>query len=138
MVKAKLYCGVLVLVLTALFTAACAGPAPLPMPSVEPGEVTQEDSQRIAEDFVKSSPTFTFDGIAETLELTNVDIGKCPSCWVFVFNFDSRHAGYGDRTGQTLAQVITPHQVSVSVEQGDIKDAVMDDKWDMLEQKMRE
>ena len=33
--------------------------------------MSEEESQRIAEDFVKSSPTFVFDGIEGTLELTN-------------------------------------------------------------------
>ena len=33
--------------------------------------MSEEDSQRIAEYFVKSSPIFVFDGIEGTLELTN-------------------------------------------------------------------
>ena len=33
--------------------------------------MSEEDSQRIAEDFVKSSPAFVFDGIEGTLKLTN-------------------------------------------------------------------
>ncbi len=96
---------------------------------------TQEESQRVAEDFVRNSPTFMFDGIAESLELTEAVTLRCPSCWQFVFEFESSQAGYGDRTGQMLAQVITPHKAVITVENGDVKSAIMDGRWDMLSQK---
>ena len=57
-------------------------------------------------------------------------------CWAFTSEFESRHAGYGKRTGQMLAQVITPHQASIAVEQLEMQSAVMDDEWDMIKQKM--
>ena len=95
---------------------------------------SQEESQEIAEEFLRNSPTFVFDGMEETLELVDTLTARCPSCWAFIFEFDSRHAGYGDRTGQTLAQVITPHRAVIGVEQGKLNSAVMDEKWDMLEQ----
>lgn len=96
--------------------------------------MTREESQRIAEEFVRNSPTFSFDGIEDTLRLTDTLTARCPCCWVFTFEFDSRHAGYGDRTGQVLAQVITPHRAAVAVEQLEITSAVMDEKWDMIKQ----
>ena len=102
-------------------------------------EFSQEESQQIAEAFVKSSPTFVFDGIEETLELAETHPPTVTlSGWQFVFEFDSRHAGYGDRIGQVLAQVITPHQAVIVVEQGKVTHAVIDEKWDMLQQKMVE
>jgi hypothetical protein len=55
-----------------------------------------------------------------------------------MFAFDSRHLGYGDRTGENLAQVITHHEVSVVVEKGEVKTALMDNQWDMLRQEMVE
>lgn len=55
--------------------------------------------------------------------------------WTFVFKFESRQAGYGDRTGQLLAEVITPHEAEVTVGCGDVKVAVMDGRWDMLSDK---
>jgi len=33
------------------------------------------------------------------------------------FEFDSAHAGYGGRTGQVVAEVITHHRASITVEQ---------------------
>ena len=35
-----------------------------------------------------------------------------------------------------LAQVITPHEAIIAIEEGEIKSAVMDEKWDMLGQEM--
>jgi len=37
---------------------------------------------------------------------------------------------------QMLAQVITPHTARIIIEQGRVTSAIMDEKWDMLEQKM--
>lgn len=96
--------------------------------------VTEEQSQQIAESFVKSEATFRFDGMTETLNLVETVTLRCPYCWQFVFEFNSRHSGYGDRTGQVLAQVITPHTARVTVERGEVTHAVMDDKWDMMRQ----
>jgi len=98
-------------------------------------EFSREESQQIAEEFVKNSPTFMFDGIEETLKLTEtLPPVVTLSGWQFAFEFDSRHAGYGDRTGQVLAQVITPHQAVIVVEQGKVTHAVIDEKWDMIKQ----
>ena len=103
-------------------------------PTAGTTEVTEEESRDIAEDFLLNSPTFVFDGIEDSLELVDTQPVQCSSCWQFTFEFESRHAGYGDRTGQVLAEVITPHQAIIMVEQGEVTDAVMDDKWDMLAQ----
>jgi len=97
-------------------------------------QMSQESSQTIAEEFVRNSPTFIFDGIRDSLELTETLIARCPYCWSFVFEFDSRQAGYGNRTGMVLAQVITHHRAVIAVEQHEVKSAVMDEKWDMIAQ----
>jgi len=77
---------------------------------------------------LRNSSTFAFDGIEDTLRLTNILTARCLSCWVFIFEFESRHAGYGKRVGQIVVQVITPHKAAIGVEQGEIKSAVMDKK----------
>jgi hypothetical protein len=104
----------------------------------EPGTkvVTQEESQKIAEEFVRNEATFVFDGMEETLKLTETVTLRSPSCWQFTFEFESRQAGYGDREGQMLAEVITPHQAVITVEKGKITSAIMDEQWDMMKQKM--
>jgi hypothetical protein len=97
--------------------------------------VSEEESLRIAEDFVKHSSTFAFDGIEGSLRLMERLDSDLKYAWTFVFKFESKQAGYGDRTGQMLAEVITPHEAVVTVECGEVKTAVMDGRWDMLSEK---
>lgn len=97
-------------------------------------EMSEEQSRKTAEEFVRSSQTFSYDGMEETLKLVNTMQPRCPYCWVFVYEFTSRQAGYGNREGMMLAQVITPHQAAISIEQGELKSAIMDEKWDMVRQ----
>ncbi|HEY41498.1 MAG TPA: hypothetical protein G4O18_06525 [Dehalococcoidia bacterium] len=97
-------------------------------------EMTEAWSLNVAEEFVRSSPTFSYDGIEETLELTETLTLRCPYCWSFIFEFDCLHAGYGDRTGEVLAQVITHHEAVITVIRGEVTSAIIDDKWDMLQQ----
>jgi hypothetical protein len=97
-------------------------------------QLTKEKSQNIALEFIKQSPTFVFDGIEETLQPTKSLEISIPFTWTFVFQFNSAHAGYGDRTGKMLAQVITPHEVSITIEQEEIVYASIDNKWDMINQ----
>jgi len=99
-------------------------------------QMSKEESQRIAEEFVKNSPTFLFDGIEETLRLTDTLTARYPYCWVFIFEFDSSSAGYGDRTGQATAQVITHHKAVITVQQLEIISVVMDEQWDVINQEM--
>ena len=98
--------------------------------------VTQDGSQRLAEDYLVSSPTFVFDGIEDTLRLVGIHPMLCPFCWEFEFEFQCRHAGYGDRSGQAVAEVITPHTARIMVQEGEVVHAIMDDRWDMMNQEM--
>ena len=123
MVRAKIYGTIVMLVLAALVVSACS--------TVTANAVTQEESQRIAEDFVRNSPTFVFDGIEGTLVLKDTIPLVTPDGWQFIYEFESRHAGYGDRTGQVLAQVRTPHRAAILVEDGEITLAVLDEWWRM-------
>jgi len=110
--------------------------AALPVLAVACGGVqvhTEDASRKIAEEFVRQEATFRFDGIPETLEVVNTTaIGDG---WQFTIEYESRHAGYGDRSGEALLEVITPHTCLVTVENGEVVAGVMDQKWDMIEQK---
>lgn len=101
-------------------------------PASEFKEVTEAESKEIARVFIENSSTYQFDGF--DLEYRETYVLRCPYCWMFTFEFTSRHAGYGNRTGQMLAQVITPHTAIVSVEQGEVTYATLDGTWDMLTQ----
>ena len=87
----------------------------------------------VAENFVEISPTYSFDGSG--LELVSSDRLRCDECYIYVFNFTSSHAGYGDRTGQTVAQIITPHTISVVVKEGHVVQAIIDNEWNEILQK---
>jgi len=101
-------------------------------------QMTEETSKEVAKDFVVNSPTFVFDGIEDSFQLTETITLRCPYCWQFIFEFDSAQDGYGDRTGQMLAQVITHHIAVITVDHLEVTRAIMDDQWDMLQQKMIE
>jgi len=94
-------------------------------------EMSEAWSRNIAEEFVRNSPTFTYDGIEETLELTETLMLRCPFCWEFTFEFDCLHAGYGNREGEVLAQVITHHTAVITIDKGEITSSIMDEEWDM-------
>jgi hypothetical protein len=101
----------------------------------KPSVGSKEHSQSVAEEFVRLETTFRFDGIPDTLEVTiTTSVGNG---WQYTIEFDSRHAGYGNRSGQILAQVITHHTAEITVQGGlGVTKAIMDDVWDMIDQRM--
>ena len=56
-----------------------------------------EVDRRLAESFLRNSPTFRFDGLPESVDLRVRTDGECETCVVYTFGFDSSHPGYGDR-----------------------------------------
>ena len=94
-----------------------------------------ESSQLTAENFVKNSETYRFDGIPESFKYTGFEQLDCNYCWNFRFEFDSSQAGYGNRRDQMSAQVITHHVILVNIENEELISAIVDDKWDEINQK---
>ncbi len=95
------------------------------------------EPKEIALNYIRNSPTFSFDGIDATLEAVNmVDLKSNPVQHLVTVNFSCLHSGYGDRTGKPTLQVITPHKAVVTVVDGIITKAVYDDSWDELDQKL--
>ncbi len=120
--------------LVSLLAVACSsGEA---APNTGDKGISQDESQEIARQYVINDPTFQFDGMMGTLALVNTTTLKCPYCWEFVYQFDCRQAGYGNRAGLIVAQVITPHPASIVVQEGKVTSAVMDSNWDMMGQKV--
>lgn len=97
--------------------------------------LTEEDSRDIAEDFVKNSPTYKFDGIEDTLTFVETLYPDDETTWQFVITFESSHAGYGDRSDELIAEVISPHEAIITVKNGEVVTAIMDEAWDMIDQK---
>lgn len=98
--------------------------------------MNEDAARNMAEEFVRNSPTFAFDGIPATLTLLETLYPDIENAWTFVFQFESAHVGYGDRTGQMLAEVITPHEAHITVVGGEVTSALMDEQWNMLSQTM--
>ena len=97
------------------------------------GHAGSAASIQAAEDYVRNSPTFLFDGIEETFELeSSREIKFCPGCYEYTFYFESRHPGVGDRTGVMLRDIVTPHRVVVNITyETNVVMGVMDDSWDI-------
>lgn len=91
-------------------------------------------SQRVAESFVHKSPTFVFDGISDSLATTGAVEAACDNCWTVTIDFQCAHDGYGDRSDQVPAPVITDHTATVRVVQYKVVEADLDGKWDMVNQ----
>ena len=100
--------------------------------STEP--ISLEQAKTIAQDWItKEAPTYAFDG----LDLTFIDAEDMGGGrYKFNFSFESRQAGYGDREGQVLAQVITPHIIEVLIENGQVTKAVTDGVYDEITEEM--
>ena len=100
-------------------------------------EEPQERAISLATKFIEQAPTFNFDGIPETLELVEaLTMESFPEQHIITIRFDSRHAGYGDRADQLLAQVITAHTAEVKVVRDNVVSAVLDERWDELNQEV--
>jgi hypothetical protein len=97
---------------------------------------TEMESQDIARVFVTGSSTYAYDGSG--LKLDETITLKCAQCWQFKFSFTCSHAGYGNRSGRMLAQVITPHEALVSITEGRVAAATIDNRYDILSETMAE
>jgi hypothetical protein len=95
---------------------------------------TEDQAVDIALDFVMNSPTFLFDGIVDSVEMISVEPLRMLWTWEVTVRFQCSHAGYGDRTGMILAQVITTHKIRVVVSEGEVIRATVDETWDELNQ----
>ena len=94
----------------------------------------KKESRLAAEDFLRNSPTFTFDGIKESIEQAAEVEAAGPEKWRFLFSFYSEHDGYGDRTDEQLDLKETYHEAYITVKDGEVIKAVIDDYWDMIDQ----
>ena len=89
----------------------------------------------IALAFLKSSPTFKFDGVESSIEiLSSRSLEKYPVLHVIEIGFTSSSTGYGDRSDVMAAQVLTDHTMVIKIEGGEVVSAVIDDVWDEVKQ----
>jgi hypothetical protein len=85
--------------------------------------MTIEEAEILATEWVENTaPTYLYDGSELTL-----DESQETDDYSFVFSFTSSSAGYGDRTDQMTAQVITPHTTVVTVKDNQVVSAITDE-----------
>lgn len=93
------------------------------------------DIERIALDYLLSCPTFSYDGITDSIKvLEKYAMESYPVQYVIVISFNTTHAGWGNRAGTFSAEVITPHKIIITIVENNVISAVIDDKWDELTQ----
>jgi len=96
-------------------------------------EQHQNDALGVAQRYIVTSPTFAFDGDINTLDTEYVgSLESYPPQYLIKISFDSAHGGFGNREGQMLTQVITPHKMNIIVSEGIVISAVTDETWDEL------
>ena len=95
----------------------------------------QKDFGKTAIDFLVNSPTFSFDGIIESITVMEIySIENDPTQYVVVLVFNTSHAGWGDREGTFVAQIITPHVIKITIVEDEVIEAIIDDVWDEINQ----
>ena len=95
-------------------------------------DFTQEEAVGIAENFLRDSPTFSFDGIEDSVEVIAVETQRTLNTWGVFMEFTSSHGGYGNRTGQVLTEALEDHQMWIIVSHRTVVEAVTDGKFNEI------
>jgi hypothetical protein len=99
--------------------------------------ISGDEAKVIAEDWIKNAPTYSYDGSDLVLEDYR-SAENYPEEHILTYSFTSSHGGYGNRTGQMVAQVITNHTIEVTLYNSNVVSAIIDGVWDEREQNMLE
>ena len=102
---------------------------------IENGASLEEAKEIAREWIVNEAPTYVFDGYGLILtDVQKLEEGN----FELIFEFESRQAGYGDRTDEVAAQVITPHEIEIVLENDQVTSAVTDGVYDEIAGEMTE
>lgn len=97
-----------------------------------PIDLSQEEisAQSVAQAWVEeNAQTYVYDGMGLYHDSS---VSQEDGSVVVTLGFSSRHGGYGDRTGMMLIQVITPHTIDLTVQDGKVVRAVTDGTFDEM------
>jgi hypothetical protein len=89
----------------------------------------------LAESWIKEAPTYKYDGSGLVL-VDYVQQESYPVRHVLTYNFTSSHSGYGDRSDQVTAPMITNHTIKITIIDGNVDSAIIDGVWDEMDQFM--
>ena len=96
-------------------------------------EDVKQSKQKAKQWVEQNAPTYVYDGQdLQFIEERGLDLVGCEDCYEYEFEFTSRHAGYGNREGEMVAQVLTDHNIVVTVEDGNVTKAITDEKFDEM------
>ncbi|MCX6007276.1 MAG: hypothetical protein NTZ34_08480 [Chloroflexi bacterium] len=95
-------------------------------------DCSQEQAAALSLSLIKNSPTFTFDGIKDSIQQVKAESPDKGSTWNLIYSFKTAHSGHGDRSGEMLAQVVTGHTAQITVTKCKITSAVCDKTWNLL------
>lgn len=123
-----------VTVIFVLVLFALKGPAAFPSPTAptSPTACTQEQASAMSLILIKNSPTFSYDGVKDSVQLIKAESPDNGQTWKLVYSFKTAHPGHGDRSDHVLAQVVTGHTAEITVTKCKITAAVCDKTWDLL------
>ena len=96
----------------------------------------QSGARQIARDWMLAlAPTYQFDGTGLTLVLSTSRL--CAYCYRVIYEFTSKYAGYGDRSGTNITPQATVHQTVINVDLGKATRAITDGVYDEVSQTMQ-
>lgn len=94
-------------------------------------DMSEDEVKAMASAWIVDAPTYKYDG--SDLSFLDLQVRESyPTQYVATYTFQSRQAGYGDRSGSMSAQVMTDHEIVVTIEKGKVVSAIIDGKWDEL------
>ena len=90
-----------------------------------------------AKRFIRSSPTFEFDGMENTLKLSINSVEESfPPNVLILATFDSSTPGYGNENRMSMQPHLTHHSMSIVISDTNrVSQAIIDKQWDELKQK---
>ena len=86
-----------------------------------PREWSEEQSEEIANQLLRSSPTFASRGIKESLKLLSTTPLDHPFSWQFNYEFQCQYPGYGWLGSEPTPPTITPHKAQIVVQEGKVR-----------------
>ncbi|MEZ5335357.1 MAG: hypothetical protein R2741_09015 [Methanolobus sp.] len=97
----------------------------------------EDEAKSIAEEWIVNAPTYNFDG--SELEFQDYQVHEyILQEQTLTYTFTSSHGGYGDRTDDMVTEVITNHTIVVTLNNGEVISALIDAKWDEVNQIMQD
>ncbi len=106
-----------------------------PLFSDTPEEVEMAEAENVALSWLETeAPTYVFDGFEP--EITSTTQADCPNCYLVEIVFKTQAAGFGDRTEEMAAQVITEREIKILVEDNQVTEAITDGLYSEVKDQM--